>query len=145
MSEEKTYVYIYIYESIYIYIYIYMCIYIFLRWWRVVQSVLTPKDVDIYVWFTEVFQEILWTQDSFVTTVLELNCQVLHQKNFNLSCSTRLMSLFYCPCRDSQMTVLHCLLFVQHTDHFWEPRISCNQYFSACLFSSVCFRWDSIV
>lgn len=68
-------------------IYIYMCIYVCPTWWRMVQSVLTPKDVDIYVGFTEVFQEILWTQDSFVTTVL-------HQKNFNLSCSTRLMSLF---------------------------------------------------
>lgn len=67
--------------------------------------------------------------------VLQLSCQVLHQKNFNLSYSTRLMSLFSCPCRDSHITALHCLLFAQHTEHFWEPGISCNQYFSACLFS----------
>lgn len=122
-----------------VYIFISICIYISPMWWRVVQSVLTPKDVDIYVWFTEVLQAMLWTQDSFVTMVLQLSCQVLHEKNFNLSYSTRLMSLFSCPCRDSQITVLHCLLFVQHTDHFWEPGIYCNQYFSACLFSQCLF------
>lgn len=41
-------------------------------------------------------------QDSFVTMVLQLSCQVLDQKNSNiLRCSTRLMSLLCFPSRDS--------------------------------------------